>query len=415
VLLHIGAADQTAVVNINGTRVAYHEGGYDAFTADITDHLSDINHLEIICFDDLENQKFPYGKQVTPDKRGGMWYTPVSGIWQTVWLESVPENYIHRLKIVSRGYGVTISTKPEMEGTVIIPGSYEGYPVCGIDERAFANCAELHTLRLTHVKDLGYSAFENCTALTDVDLGDSLTVIPSAAFRGCTALTTLNVPARITTIQNEAFASCTGLSYVTFENPHTWAIAMRDKQLITMNSPEQNAELLTDTYADNSFALEPTVQVQNLSLGVVDAEAYESGDYEGSIQYSWDQTMQRGKTCYWILDLDVSYLTKAKGSVNWGVYLDCTKDYDISIHEIIGVDTECYEAHYNDDTGRYAFYVEYGEQSFEPAHVRLVLQVTPVSGNRRMSLYVSGTCIMTEHGYVAESIDFIPEMDVSVW
>jgi hypothetical protein len=67
-----------------------------------------------------------------------------------------------------------------MTGTVIIPGSYEGYPVCGIDESAFADCAALHTLRLTHVKDLGYSAFENCTALTDVDLGDSLTVIPSS-------------------------------------------------------------------------------------------------------------------------------------------------------------------------------------------------------------------------------------------
>ena len=122
VLLHIGAADQTAVVSINGQSVAYHEGGYDSFSVDITEKLTDgENFLEILCIDDLENKKFPYGKQVLPEKRGGMWYTPVSGLWQTVWLESVPEHYIHRLKIVNREASVTISAEPEMEGTVIIP------------------------------------------------------------------------------------------------------------------------------------------------------------------------------------------------------------------------------------------------------------------------------------------------------
>ena len=121
VLLHVGAADQTAVVYVNGQRIGYHEGGYESFTFDITDHLQEENSLKILCIDDLENQKFPYGKQVLPEKRGGMWYTPVSGIWQTVWLESVPENYIQKLKIVNKGNSVTISTQPEMEGTVIIP------------------------------------------------------------------------------------------------------------------------------------------------------------------------------------------------------------------------------------------------------------------------------------------------------
>ena len=121
VLLHIGAADQTAVVYVNDQRIGYHEGGYESFTYDITDHLQAKNRIKIICIDDLENLKFPYGKQVLPEKRGGMWYTPVSGIWQTVWLENVPENYIHKLKIVNRGNGVTISAQPEMEGTVIIP------------------------------------------------------------------------------------------------------------------------------------------------------------------------------------------------------------------------------------------------------------------------------------------------------
>ncbi len=122
VLLHIGAADQTALVYVNGRRAGFHEGGCTAFTLDITEFLEQENRLEIRCFDDLENQKYPYGKQVTPDKRGGMWYTPVSGIWQTVWLEQVPTNYIRKLNIENRGYGVTISTEPAMEGRVIVPG-----------------------------------------------------------------------------------------------------------------------------------------------------------------------------------------------------------------------------------------------------------------------------------------------------
>ena len=72
-------------------------GGYDNFTFDITSFLEEENELVIRVQDDLRDQTFPYGKQTL--KRGGMWYTPVSGIWQTVWLESVPETYIENLDI----------------------------------------------------------------------------------------------------------------------------------------------------------------------------------------------------------------------------------------------------------------------------------------------------------------------------
>ena len=127
VLLHIGAADQQANVFLNGRPVGFHEGGYEAFTLDITEYLEEENMLQICCFDDLTNQNYPYGKQVLPEKRGGMWYTPVSGIWQTVWLETVPETYIHTLNIENRGYGVTVSVEPAMDGTVTVAGlgSYE--------------------------------------------------------------------------------------------------------------------------------------------------------------------------------------------------------------------------------------------------------------------------------------------------
>ena len=128
VLLHIGAADQKADVYVNGKHLCRHEGGYDAFTIDVTDALQPENEISIRCMDDLWDQTFPYGKQVLPEKRGGMWYTPVSGIWQTVWLESVPETYIEKLNIENRGYSVTISTVPALEGKVTVEGLGE-YPL----------------------------------------------------------------------------------------------------------------------------------------------------------------------------------------------------------------------------------------------------------------------------------------------
>ena len=118
VLLHIGAADQTAEVSVNGKMLCRHEGGYEAFCMDITEVLQSENEIMVCCRDDLNDQSFPYGKQVLPEKRGGMWYTPVSGIWQSVWLESVPETYIRKLNIENRGTSVTISTEPALNGFV---------------------------------------------------------------------------------------------------------------------------------------------------------------------------------------------------------------------------------------------------------------------------------------------------------
>ena len=120
VLLHIGAADQTAEIYVNHQYLAAHIGGYDSFTVDITSALQEENELLIVCTDDLRDQSQPYGKQVLPTKRGGMWYTPVSGIWQSVWLESVPETYIKRLRIDNRGYSVEISVSPALDGKVIV-------------------------------------------------------------------------------------------------------------------------------------------------------------------------------------------------------------------------------------------------------------------------------------------------------
>lgn len=97
VLLHFGAVDQTAFVYINGKQVCSHTGGYTPFSADITEHLQDNNVLVVKVRDFTDTVSASRGKQKT--KRGGIWYTAQSGIWQTVWLESVPKKYIRSLRI----------------------------------------------------------------------------------------------------------------------------------------------------------------------------------------------------------------------------------------------------------------------------------------------------------------------------
>ena len=88
VILNFGAVDQICRVYVNGTRVGAHEGGYRPFSFDITDAITEgENEVTVMAYDDLDH-RYPWGKQ--KENRGGMWYTPVSGIWQTVWLESLP-------------------------------------------------------------------------------------------------------------------------------------------------------------------------------------------------------------------------------------------------------------------------------------------------------------------------------------
>jgi hypothetical protein len=100
VLLHFGAVDWEAKVWVNGKEIGSHRGGYDAFTFDITDALKQDGEQELIVgvWDPTDAGLQPRGKQVR--KPGGIMYTPTTGIWQTVWLEPVPQTYIERLRIV---------------------------------------------------------------------------------------------------------------------------------------------------------------------------------------------------------------------------------------------------------------------------------------------------------------------------
>lgn len=97
VLLHFGAVDQTATVYVNGVEVCTHEGGYTPFSADITANLREENTVLVKVRDLSDTSSASRGKQKS--NRGGIWYTAQSGLWQTVWAECVPQDYIQSLRV----------------------------------------------------------------------------------------------------------------------------------------------------------------------------------------------------------------------------------------------------------------------------------------------------------------------------
>ncbi|WP_026652590.1 glycoside hydrolase family 2 protein [Butyrivibrio proteoclasticus] len=131
-LLHFGAVDQFADVFINNTLIGSHSGGYLPFTVDITDYLkfgddnllAKDNTLNLRVKDTSDSSYHSRGKQTL--KRGGMYYTCQSGIWQTVWIEEVPETYIRELFIRPENdlktVSIEISTNRPTQVSVKIPG-----------------------------------------------------------------------------------------------------------------------------------------------------------------------------------------------------------------------------------------------------------------------------------------------------
>ena len=119
VLLHFGAVDQLAKIWLNGSFIGEHIGGYLPFSFDITPYIKKgENEIRVEVTDNLDID-YSYGKQRYD--RGGMWYTPISGIWQPVWLESVPEKHIEKLRITPELDKVTIEVAGgEEEKSIII-------------------------------------------------------------------------------------------------------------------------------------------------------------------------------------------------------------------------------------------------------------------------------------------------------
>ena len=117
VLLHFGAVDFETTVYVNAHELGKHRGGYDPFTFDITESLSadGTNLLVVSVWDPTDAGPYPRGKQVRkPDK--GIFYTATSGIWQTVWLEPVPETHISQLRITPDVDGKAVRIFPTIKG-----------------------------------------------------------------------------------------------------------------------------------------------------------------------------------------------------------------------------------------------------------------------------------------------------------
>lgn len=137
VLLHFGAVDYEAHIMVNGAMVGSHQGGSDAFSMDVTDYLkAGENELVVQVTDPTSTGAQPRGKQqLDPNS---IWYTPVSGIWQTVWLEPVPELHIQDMKItpdIDRGelqVDVALNRSATDEDAVRITASQGGRRVSSV-------------------------------------------------------------------------------------------------------------------------------------------------------------------------------------------------------------------------------------------------------------------------------------------
>ncbi len=117
VLLHFGAVDQTCTVWLDGVEVGGNHGGYLPFTCDLSPALGrPVEHELVVRVRDVSNNRGPSsGKQRLA--RGGIWYTAQSGIWQTVWVESVPDWYVEALHLEPR------LAESALRVTVVAPGT----------------------------------------------------------------------------------------------------------------------------------------------------------------------------------------------------------------------------------------------------------------------------------------------------
>ncbi|WP_432061464.1 AbfB domain-containing protein [Streptomyces sp. S1] len=136
VQLHFGAVDHEATVWVNGTRVTSHKGGYDRFEVDITPQLrAGSNELVVRVYDptDGRGEKQPVGKQV--NNPSGIFYTPTSGIWQSVWLEPTPTSSIYSVDIrpdlATNTARVRVFTRGDVGGHTVRAEALNGAQVVG--------------------------------------------------------------------------------------------------------------------------------------------------------------------------------------------------------------------------------------------------------------------------------------------
>lgn len=132
VFLHFGAVDYLTTVYVNGRECGRHKGGYVSFSFDITEYLTaGENVLTVHAADDTRSRLIPSGKQSDAYASYGCYYTRTTGIWQTVWLEFVPQTYIRKTRYLTDIHSASVQITADLcgAGTLTAEAFYEGRSV----------------------------------------------------------------------------------------------------------------------------------------------------------------------------------------------------------------------------------------------------------------------------------------------
>lgn len=153
VLLHFGAVDYECLVFVNEKEVGKHIGGYSSFCFDITDAVkTGINDITVYAKDNVRNGRQPRGKQSGTYFSQGCDYTRTTGIWQTVWLEFVPESFVKNIKYypdIKEGC-FYVDCSVSGEGTLTVSAFYKGR-LCGSATKSVRGNENKMVLRLNEI------------------------------------------------------------------------------------------------------------------------------------------------------------------------------------------------------------------------------------------------------------------------
>lgn len=168
VALHFGAVDYRCEAFVNGVSVGTHTGGYVSFCFDVTEAVREgENVLTVYAEDDERDPLIPRGKQSELFYSHGCDYTRTTGIWQTVWLEFLPETHIEKIKIFPSAETGSFDVEALLKGagTLTVEAAYEGRPMGAASVKAEGELVRLHLpLQETHLWELG------CGRLYDLKL-----------------------------------------------------------------------------------------------------------------------------------------------------------------------------------------------------------------------------------------------------
>ncbi len=149
ILLNFEACDFETVVRVDGKEVGKHRGGYDPFTFDITESLGNnrMHELVVCVWDPTDKGTQPRGKQVS--EPGSIWYTPTTGIWQTVWIEPVNESYISSFRTVTNADEGTVTFKTDVKNAGSNTLNFTIRKEGKIVAQASGNCDKEISLKIT--------------------------------------------------------------------------------------------------------------------------------------------------------------------------------------------------------------------------------------------------------------------------